>query len=340
MLRIVVYRFGSIIGRMINNSFPALLLLVGWMAGCEGKEAVPEPFQGVVELDERVLAFEVGGRVRALDVKRGDVVKKGALVGKLDAELGNTMRQARVAEADSAKAQVALLKAGTRSEELRSMEAQIRSVKATEALIEKNLGKERELVKRGVSTSSMVDELETKLATTVAQRQSLEQQLKGMKRGARKQEIQSAESQAEAADKGVALESERIEKYHLDSPVDGNVLDVHVETGEVVAAGTPVVTIGDTTHPYVDVFVPVGKLEGIRVGTPASVRVDQSPQAFSAKVEHVARATEFTPKFLFSKRERPSLVIRVRLRVDDPEERLHAGTPAFASFDGQPVNLP
>lgn len=325
---------------MINNSLGRGVLAVALLVGCEPKETTPEPFQGVVELDERVLAFEVGGRVDALDVKRGDVVKKGAHVGKLNAELGNTVRQARAAEANAAKAQVALLKAGTRSEELRSMEAQIRSVKATEALIEKNLGKERELVKRGVSTPSMVDDLETKLATTVAQRQSLEQQLKGMKRGARKQEIQSAESQAEAADKGVALENERVEKYQLDSPIEGNVLDVHVEEGEVVAAGAPVVTIGDTTHPYVDVFVPVGKLEGIRVGTAASVRVDQTPEPFSAKVEHVARATEFTPKFLFSKRERPSLVIRVRLRLDDPEQRLHAGTPAFARFDGQPVTPP
>jgi HlyD family secretion protein len=325
---------------MIKNSLLAGGLIVALVTSCEAKDIGPEPFQGVVELDERVLAFEVGGRVNALDVKRGDIVKKGARVSKLNAELGDTVREARRAEADAARSQVALLKAGTRSEELRSMEAQIRSVKATEALIEKNLSKERELVKRGVSTPSMVDDLETRLATTVAQRQSLEQQLKGLKRGARKQEIQSAESQAEAADKGVAVESEKIEKYQLESPIEGNVLDVHVEPGEVVAAGAPVVTIGDTTHPYVDVFVPVGKLEGIRVGTPASVRVDQSPQPFSAKVEHVARATEFTPKYLFSKRERPSLVIRVRLRVDDPEERLHAGTPAFASFDGQPVNPP
>jgi HlyD family secretion protein len=325
---------------MINNVGATTALLLAFSTGCQPEEPGPEPFQGVVELDERVLAFEVPGRVNALVVKRGDVVKKGAKVGKLDSQLGATAREARAAEASAARAQVALLKAGTRSEELRSMEAQIRSVKATEGLIEKNLSKERELVKRGVSTPSMVDELETKLATTVAQRQSLEQQLKGMKRGARKQEIQSAESQAEAADKGVALESERVDKHELGSPIDGNVLDVHVEPGEVVAAGTPVVTIGDVTHPYVDVFVPVGKLEGVRVGTPASVRVDQTDQPFLAKVEHVARTTEFTPKFLFSKRERPNLVIRVRLRLEDPEQRLHAGTPAFARFDGLPVNPP
>jgi hypothetical protein len=46
-------------------------------------------------------------------------------------------------------------------------------------------------------------------------------------------------------------------------------------------------------------------------------------------VEDIARRTEFTPKFLFSERERPNLVVRVKIRVEDPGERLHAGVPAF-----------
>jgi hypothetical protein len=49
-------------------------------------------------------------------------------------------------------------------------------------------------------------------------------------------------------------------------------------------------------------------------------------------VENVARATEFTPRFLFSERERANLVVRVRVRVDDPAQRLHAGVPAFVEL--------
>ena len=50
------------------------------------------------------------------------------------------------------------------------------------------------------------------------------------------------------------------------------------------------------------------------------------------KVEYVAQRTEFTPRFLFSEQERPNLVVRVRVRVDDDQERLHAGVPAFATI--------
>ncbi len=88
--------------------------------------------------------------------------------------------------------------------------------------------------------------------------------------------------------------------------------------------------MADTTHPYVDVFVPQAELEGIRPGVRAEVRVDGASAPFPASVESVSPETEFTPKFLFSDRERPHLVVRVRVRVDDPDRRLHSGVPAFA----------
>jgi HlyD family secretion protein len=110
------------------------------------------------------------------------------------------------------------------------------------------------------------------------------------------------------------------------------VLDVHVEAGEVVAAGTPVVTIGDTAHPYVDVFVPQQDLAPVRVGVRAAIHVDASAQAFAGTVEHISRRTEFTPRFIFSRKERAALVIRVRIRIDDPQHALHPGTPAFVTI--------
>jgi HlyD family secretion protein len=69
----------------------------------------------------------------------------------------------------------------------------------------------------------------------------------------------------------------------------------------------------------------------VRLGAPATVRVDATSAPFTAKVEYVSPETEFTPKFLFSDRERPHLVVRVRVRVDDPGRRLQSGLPAFAT---------
>jgi HlyD family secretion protein len=63
------------------------------------------------------------------------------------------------------------------------------------------------------------------------------------------------------------------------------------------------------------------------------VRVDSSRNVFRGSVEDVARQMEFTPRFLFSPRERANLVVRVRVAIDDPREELHAGIPAFATIE-------
>jgi HlyD family secretion protein len=94
-----------------------------------------------------------------------------------------------------------------------------------------------------------------------------------------------------------------------------------------------VVTLGDTTRPYVDVFVPQGELAGLRDGTKATVRVDGTARTWTGVVESVGRTLEFTPRFLFSDKERPNLVVRVRVDVADPGQRLHAGIPAFVTFE-------
>jgi hypothetical protein len=69
------------------------------------------------------------------------------------------------------------------------------------------------------------------------------------------------------------------------------------------------------------------------MGKAATVRTDATPQPLPAKVEFVSRQTEFTPRYIFSERERKNLVVRVRVRVEDKGHVLHSGVPAFVRFD-------
>ena len=63
------------------------------------------------------------------------------------------------------------------------------------------------------------------------------------------------------------------------------------------------------------------------------VRDDGVPSPLAGNVEHVARRAEFTPRYLFSDRERPHLVMRVKIRIDDPKAELHAGVPVLVTLD-------
>jgi HlyD family secretion protein len=166
----------------------------------------------------------------------------------------------------------------------------------------------------------------------VAERQAAEERVLALKAGARSQEIKAALARSSQAHAALDAEDARLARFVLRAEIGGEVLDTHVEPGEVVQPGTPVLTLGETRRPYVDVFVPQGELSGVRPGALASVRVDTGQERFKGAVEMVGRTVEFTPRYLFSEKERPNLVVRVRIALEDPQEKLHAGVPAFAEL--------
>ncbi len=286
----------------------------------------------MIELEETVLAFETAGRVRKLVVDEGDRLAVGAVVAELDDQLLRATRAARVLDVEAARSQADLVSAGARRDDVAALSARIRAARAVEELTRKNLARQQSLLAKGAVPEASVDELAAQVARFSAERESLDSQLLALKSGARREERNTAFVRTQSAEAALELEDERLERSSLFAPIAGRVLDRHVELGEVVAAGAPIVTLGDARRPYADVFVPQGELSGVVPGISAELRVDSETRPFAGRVEHVARRTEFTPRYLFSERERPNLVVRVRVRVDDPDERLHAGVPTFVQL--------
>jgi HlyD family secretion protein len=293
-------------------------------------------YQGVLELHERVLSFEVVGRVNELRVRRGERVEAGQVIAVLDDSLERPQREAKAAEAAAADAQLDLLKAGSRGEEIRAAEAQLRGAKAAEQALRDSFDRIRRLRGEGTVPAAQLDDTRGQYERAQADREAAEERLAALRAGARSQEIRAAIARSSQAHAALDAADARLARFLLKSGIAGVVLDTHVEPGEVVQVGTPVATLGEARRPYVDVFVPQGELAGVRVGVPARVRVDAAGgAAFQGAVEMVGRTVEFTPRYLFSDKERPNLVVRVRIDVQDPQESLHAGVPAFALITPQ-----
>jgi HlyD family secretion protein len=310
----------------------AALFLV---AACEQKppEKAEEIYQGVAELDDRRLAFELSGRIVSIQAREGDHVTAGTLVATLDGALDAQSRAAQELQAKAAEVEARLVSKGARPEEVASQRARIRAAKAAEDLLKKKLDRERGLNQRGVTPDAVVDDLEGQLARSTAEREALESSLADLQRGARPEEREVAKVKAEAARAAVKLDDLKIGRSELRAPVDCVVLDVLAEPGEVVGPGAPVFTVADPGRVYAEVFVPQGKLAGIDVGDRASVKADGLGRLLGGHVEHIGRTAEFTPRYLFSDRERPNLVMRVKVRIDDPNALLHAGVPVFVTID-------
>jgi HlyD family secretion protein len=314
---------------MIKNVGALIFLLV---AGCKDGPPTRETpgFQGVVEYEERVLSFEVAGKIEKVNIARGDHVEPGATLAQVEDTLERLSRDAKKDELEVAKADLALVNAGSRQEDIAQVADQVRGAKASEALLVKALERSRSLVTSGSVAQAELDRSSAELDRATYERKALEQRLALLQRGSRREEVERAKAHVEAAESALALEEARLARHEVRTNQGGIVLDVHVERGELASPGTPVATVADVARPYVEVFVPEAELAGIKVGVKAEVRTDAHPAPLPAVVEHVATRAEFTPRFLFSETERPNLVIRVRVRVDDPRGELHAGTPAFA----------
>lgn len=308
-------------------------------SGCRSAQGAEEPdgrssLQGVVELEETPLGFELGGRLTQLLVKEGDVVEVGSVLARIDDGLERSSRDAQAGQVEVAKQQAGAVRAGARGEELRSLQARVDAAKATEDLLVKQAGRERTLVEKGAVAAASLDDVEAQLARASAERDSLEHNLKLLRQGARREDVSVAEARAQAASAALEVNDARLVRHELRAPIRGTVLDVNYEPGEVVGAAAPVFTLADTHRPYIDVFVPQAGISAVSVGQAARVRVDALSAELGGKVEHIARRTEFTPRYLFSEKERSTLVVRVRVRVDDPKEQLRAGVPAFVSLRG------
>ncbi len=316
---------------MINNGRgPVVLALVVALCGCPNAGAkTQDALQGVVELTTVTLSFEVAGRVDRVLVEEGDHLEGEVILAELDESLARPERDARAAELEAAKAQVALVEAGARSEELRAIEAEIGAIDGQTAVLARQRERHELLLSQGALPRAQVDELDVQASALTGRRDVAVQKLKGLRGGARRQELDVARARAQGLEAALAAADARLARFKLRYAGSADVLEVHAKVGEVVAPGAPLATLADLEHPYVDIFVPQSEISHVALGAPVWVRVDSLAKPLTGHVQRIATKTEFTPRFLFSEKERANLVIRVRIRVADPGHLLRAGVPAF-----------
>jgi HlyD family secretion protein len=115
------------------------------------------------------------------------------------------------------------------------------------------------------------------------------------------------------------------------SPIDGVVLAKAADVGEVLAAGTTVVTIGDIDHPWLRAYINETDLGRLKLGTKAKITTDSYPgKEYEGRVSFIASEAEFTPKQIQTQEERVKLVYRFKIEVDNPQHELKSNMPADA----------
>jgi len=142
--------------------------------------------------------------------------------------------------------------------------------------------------------------------------------------------VRAAPSDAAAAREAVDAAAATRNELTLVAPADGLVLVRYADQGEVLASGSPVVSIGLVHKPWVRAYVGEREIGRVKVGQPVSLRVDAYPgKDFPGRVTEIASRAEFTPRVALTERERADLVFGIKIEPGDGDGggRLKAGMP-------------
>ncbi|PYR56990.1 MAG: hypothetical protein DMF85_14915 [Acidobacteria bacterium] len=216
------------------------------LAGCRSTAGAPgNRASGYVEATDVRVAAEVGGRVLDVKVAEGDRIAAGAAIATIDSTAIEIAVRRAQAERDAAAAQLKLLQAGSRVEDIRQAAAQVQSaqaeVKAAQAELDAasaDLERFEALLRANAGSRKQRDDAVTRRDVSAARVRAAQERaqaaadaLARLRAGARPQEIEGARARVAAADAQIASLQKNLADAVLKAPVGGLVTSKLIDRG-------------------------------------------------------------------------------------------------------------
>ena len=291
-------------------------------------------FSGTVEVTSVEASFKIAGRVKERLVDEGETVRAGQVIARL--EDADQVREAAIrnAEVKGAAATLAELEAGSRKEEIAQAEAAVAAAEAEAVRSADDFRRVEALFRKEVVPRRELDTARSARDTAQARVREAREAYALVRKGPRQERIDQARANLGGAQEALALARTRLDYTTLSAPQSGLVLSKNVEPGEQVAAGTPVVTIGNIADTWVRAYVSETDLGRVKVGQKVRVTSDTWPgRVYDGTVSFIAQEAEFTPKNVQTEKERVKLVYRIKVTVPNPAMELKPGMPVDGVID-------
>ncbi len=156
-----------------------------------------------------------------------------------------------------------------------------------------------------------------------------------------RQQLTQANSDIEGAQADVARAKAQLDEVQatrrdlqIVAPFDGTVQTRSVEPGEIVAPGTPIITLIDLHQLYLRGFIPDLNIGNVKVGQKARVWVDSNEPGTKKRIEIEAVVTRidpqasFTPENTYFRDDRIKQVFGVKLQLKGSTGNAKPGMPA------------
>lgn len=265
---------------------------------------------------------KVTGRVKWIGVEKGDHVKEGQVLVRLeDDEFRAQYEQARGA-AESAGAFLQEMQHGSRPEEIAQSQHNLEEARATLANDKITLDRDRQLFSQGVVSRQTLDDAVARFDSDQQRVNSLEKSFQLSKLGPRAEEIARAKGALTQAEGQASYAKSLLDATIIRAPVSGTILERTAEKGELITAqfassaeGGPqgsVVSLADLNDIQADLDIAQDDFAKLTPHQKASVSVDAFPD-----LHWDGQIAEVSPEA-----NRQKATIEVKVQILNPDAHL------------------
>ena len=273
---------------------------------------------------------KISGRVAWIGVEKGDRVRQGRTVVRLeDREYRAQLDQGKAA-LDSAQARLNELQRGSRPEEIERAKHDVERAEAQLRSEEANLRRIEGLVKEGVFPPQSLDDAKGRTDSARANLASLGRTYELVRQGPRKEQIDNARAVVERARAAVNYAQTILDATDIKVPVSGTILERNVEQGEMVTtsfvgdrgAKSFVVTLADLNDLQVELDINQNDFNRIGPNQPCTMTTDAFPdRPYKCRVDEIAPEAN-----------RQKATVQVKVKVLEPDEYVRPEMNARVTF--------
>ncbi|MCC5874939.1 MAG: efflux RND transporter periplasmic adaptor subunit [Candidatus Sumerlaeia bacterium] len=292
--------------------FAGLLVLSAHLVGCGREpevEVSPRPvrvmevgpveqlasrtFPGRAEATRTVtLSARVGGPLQELPIRLGQRVEEGDLIARIDPRDFETELRMATNALGEAEATLRAMRAGARPEEVRTLEARLRSANASLTESRQAFERTRTLFEEDVVSRAELESAETRLQQAESAVTELEESLEMARSGARPEDVDAVESRVASLQARVDAAQAALVDAEIRAPFSGNIAEKYVENFQVIRPQQVIATIQD--YSMIEVRFGVPEVAIIRAGYVTGIicRFEAFPdREFQAEVKEIGTSS-------------------------------------------------
>lgn len=323
-----------------------LMVCAGLPAGCKKAEQVPEAQVAVqaehptiASISEEIAADAVlsplaqaaiepriSAPILSESVQRGSRVHKGELLVRLeDRDLRGT---ALDSEGSLTQAQAAYTAAtlATIPEDVQKAELDVAQAKANLDVANRTFEERNRLLDEGAIARRDVETARASAVQAQAAHDSAAKHLADVQKTTQQTSIDSAQGQLASAKGKLQNAQAQVSFANLQSPIDGVVTDRPYYQGETAPAGSPVVTVMDTSSLLAKVHIAQSAAQKLKMGGTAELTIPGEQEPQKATIALISPALD-----------PGSTTVEVWLKLPNPDARFKVGTPVHAIMQGKTI---